>query len=476
MTASLDYFLPYQQHWINCAAPFVLGEKSRRIGWTYASSYRAVERRVKGAGNLYFSSADLTAAAEFVEYCRTWCEVFNVVAESGTEEEVIDDERITSLVLRFSNGTKIVAGSSNPKFFRSKGGDADADEFAFHRQPRELLKAAHATAIFWGYQLRAWSTHNGEGNYFNALVKEGRKFAEWERRDAEMRVRGDAAAIVEPYHGLKVRVQRVTVLDAVEQGLVEVIRQRTGKLKQRPAPDARARQEWLDELRASCPDEDTWNEEYLCQPSSDQSSLLTYDLIQGCEAANLALQSIDQLDASKRYYAGYDVGRKRDLSVLWVLERVGDVFWTRCLYRLRQMHFTAQEDLLALLLRNRAVRRLCIDSTGIGMMLAERLGQRFGTHRAEGVNFSAPVKSELAMPLLRVFQDRRVRIPAEADVRESLHKVRKIVTAANNVRLDADRDEAGHADEFWALALAVHAADDLKVPLPAPLMAKPAGW
>jgi phage FluMu gp28-like protein len=28
-------------------------------------------------------------------------------------------------------------------------------------------------------------------------------------------------------------------------------------------------------------------------------------------------------------YAGFDVGRKRDLSVLWVLEKVGDVFWTR---------------------------------------------------------------------------------------------------------------------------------------------------
>jgi phage FluMu gp28-like protein len=469
VNVSLDYFLPYQQAWINGEEPFGLGEKSRRIGWTYASSYRAVERRVKRLGNLYFSSADLTASQEFVEYCSTWCRVFNEVAEYGTEEEVIDDEKITSQVIRFNNGLKIVAGSSNPKFFRSKGGDADADEFAFHRQPRELLKAAQATAIFWGYKLRAWSTHNGEGSYFNFLVKQGRAFADWEHRHA-------ADPSIGPFTGVKVRVQRVTVLDAVEQGIVEVIRQAKGKLKSRPAPDAKARQEWLDELRATCVDEDTWNEEFLCQPSSDQSSLLTYDLIQSCEAANLVLQSIDQLDPSKRYYAGFDVGRKRDLSVLWVLERVGDVFWTRCLYRLAKMNFTAQEELLASLMANRAVKRLCIDSTGIGMMLAERLGQRFGTYRAEGVNFTAPVKSELAMPLLRVFQDKRVRIPADADVRESLHKVRKIVTAANNVRLDADRDEAGHADEFWALALAVHAADDLKVPLPPGRVMKPVGW
>jgi phage FluMu gp28-like protein len=105
----------------------------------------------------------------------------------------------------------------------------------------------------------------------------------------------------------------------------------------------------------------------------------------------------------------------------------------------------------------------------------ERLVQRWG-HRAEAVTFTAPAKSELAMPLLRLFQDKLVRVPAEAEVREGLHSVRKIVTAANNIRLDADRDERGHADRFWALALANHAADDFKMPLPRPLARKPLGW
>jgi hypothetical protein len=47
---------------------------------------------------------------------------------------VIDEQDgLQAFVLRFENGAKIVAGSSNPKFFRGKGGDADGDEFAFHR-------------------------------------------------------------------------------------------------------------------------------------------------------------------------------------------------------------------------------------------------------------------------------------------------------------------------------------------------------
>lgn len=446
MSNALDYFLPYQMAWINDPTPMALGEKSRRIGWTYASSYRAVERRVRGLGNLYFSSADFTAGREFMDYCKTWCAVFNVVATESEDVQVIDDREMHMMVLTFENGTKIVAGSSNPTFFRSKGGDADGDEFAFHRSGRELLKAMHATALFWGHQLRLWSTHNGPGSYFNQLITQARSGK------------------------LQAAVHRVTILDAVEQGLVEKIK----KLKSR---DDSARRQWLDELQSTCPDQDTWNEEYLCIPSTDQGSLLNYELIGGCEESNLTLwDSVKALPEGRTFYAGFDVGRKKDLSVLWVLEKVGDVYWTRVLMPLEMMNFTAQEDLLDALLANRSVKRLCIDSTGIGAMLAERLGSRWGSYRAEAVNFTGPVKSELAMPLLRAFQDKKIRLPADSAVREDLHKVRKVVTAAGNIRFEADRDDAGHADRFWALGLAYHAADAMKVPLPAPRLVKPIGW
>jgi len=108
-------------------------------------------------------------------------------------------------------------------------------------------------------------------------------------------------------------------------------------------------------------------------------------------------------------------------------------------------------------------------------MLAERQRDRYGS-RAEPVKFSAAVKEEPALPLLRLFQDRLVRVPAVDAVRQDLRKVRKIVTAANNVRFDADRDDAGHADRFWALALAYQAADAVRPPLPAARRRKPVGW
>src|SRR5687768_7951690 len=135
------YLLPYQRQWVRSPEAVCVAEKSRRIGWTYASAFRAVDRRVWLKTDLFYTSADLSAAREFIEACQRWAGIFKVVAVDEGEQCIDEEEGITALVLRFETGGRVVAGSSNPKFFRSKGGDADADEFAFHAQPRELYKA-----------------------------------------------------------------------------------------------------------------------------------------------------------------------------------------------------------------------------------------------------------------------------------------------------------------------------------------------
>lgn len=510
------YLLPYQIRWIRSHSAVLLGEKGRRVGWTYASAFRAVLRRLRLATDLFYTSADLSAAREFVEECQRWARVFNAVATDMGQQVVDEREGLTAFVLRFENGARVVAGSSNPKFFRGKGGDADADEFAFHAQPRDLYRAMQPAALMWGHQLRLWSTHNGEGSFFNRLLKEARRGQEEAAASGAgegQRAAGDQEAEPGSQHsplsnsrdrpvtGQPVRTYRVTLVDAVAQGLVE-------RIRNLPAPDPVARRDFIESIRASCPDEDGWNEEYLCRPSSNQSALLPYGVITPCEAANLKLWGVGSgelgVGASDRadplhptphlptslptssLYAGFDVGRKRDRSVLWVLERVGDVFWTRVVHVMEAAPFSAQEELLHAVMGARpadaaagggpwAVRRLCVDATGMGAMLAERLAQRW-KHRVEPVQFTAGSKAELALPLVRLFQERLVRIPADATIREDLHKVRRAVTAAGNVRLDAERDGDGHADRFWALALAHHAADVDPARLPPPLVRKPVGW
>jgi phage FluMu gp28-like protein len=126
--------------------------------------------------------------------------------------------------------------------------------------------------------------------------------------------------------------------------------------------------------------------------------------------------------------------------------------------------FDAQEEALYGILALPQVRRCCIDNTGIGRQFAERAQRRFGAYKVEPVNFTGPVKEELAFPVRAAFEDRTVRVPSDKFIRADLRSIKKETTAAGNIRFTADRGPGGHADRFWALALALHAGATNTVP------------
>ena len=144
------------------------------------------------------------------------------------------------------------------------------------------------------------------------------------------------------------------------------------------------------------------------------------------------------------------------MTVIWVLEKANGV-WTRKVIEMLNTPFDAQEHALYEILALPNMRRCCIDCTGIGRQFAERAQQRFGTYKVEAVNFTAEVKEELAYPLRAAFEDKSVRIPNSNKIRSDLRAIRKETTAAGNIRFVAERGTNGHADRFWALALALHA-------------------
>jgi phage FluMu gp28-like protein len=116
------------------------------------------------------------------------------------------------------------------------------------------------------------------------------------------------------------------------------------------------------------------------------------------------------------------------------------------------------------------------DMSGLGLGLVEYLQEQWGSHRIQGVNFatSEPVTDRLrqdgrkaetarvteimATRLLELFEDRALHIPVDAQLRDDLRKPERITTPGGRVSIAATRDEAGHADHFWSLALAVRAA------------------
>ena len=111
-------------------------------------------------------------------------------------------------------------------------------------------------------------------------------------------------------------------------------------------------------------------------------------------------------------------------------------------------------------------KRVCIDATGLGMQFAERASERFGKYKIEGITFTAGMKEELAYPVRAAFEDKAVRIPyGDEKLKSDIRAIRKEVTSSGNVRFAADRGTNGHADRFWGLALALHAAKKTTAPV-----------
>jgi len=210
-------------------------------------------------------------------------------------------------------------------------------------------------------------------------------------------------------------------------------------------------------VRAGCLDEESFLQEFCCVPADDASAFLSYDLIASGEYHLDEKWETDLADAKGQLFLGVDVGREHDLTVIWAIERLGDTAYTRRIVEMKGQTFDAQEHALYQLLALPQVRRCCIDCTGIGRQFSERAQQRFGTYKVEPVNFTGPVKEELAYPVRAAFEDRTVRVPNRAEIRSDLRAIRKETTASGNIRFTADRGANGHSDRFWALALALHA-------------------
>lgn len=417
------YFMKYQLDWLDDDSSVKIWQKSRRVGATYVQSYEDVRDCIaKKVPAVWFSSADESAAKEYISYCEQWVKLFNIAAKT-LGNVVIDSEKdIKALVIEFANGTKIHALSSNPKGFRSKGGKVVLDEFAHHSDQDELWKAARP-CVTWGFPLRILSTHNGQSCRFYKFIDEVNK------------------------EKLNWSLHTTPIQKAVNEGVVDKILNRLASNEDK--------QNWLEEQKANCFDEYTWLQEYCCVPIDEACAFLPYELISTCEANDI-LKSLEEITGD--LYVGMDIGRKKDLTIIWLLEVLDNFKITRQIKELEKTPFHIQEEILFKILQHKMLRRCCIDATGLGMQLAESAQRKFGQYRVEAISFTNKVKEELAYEIRTNFGDKSVLIPASHEVREDFHSIRRTTTSSGNIRFDVESSEVnGHADRFWAFGLALHA-------------------
>lgn len=409
----LDLLLPYQRAWVQDSARFKIWLKSRQIGGSLAAAFEVVADAIETGGDWVILSAGERQALEFMDKVNRAASIFcdAVSYSSGREYR----PEIQKSQLRFPNGARVLALPANPSTARGYSANLILDEFAFHENPEEIWRAVYpiiSNPLRGALKLRVISTPAGRNNKYFDL---------WEHAPAFSR-------------------HQTTVYDAVAQGLALNI----------------------DELRANLADSDGWAQEFECQFMEHSSQVFPADVVKACESTDASLDaSADQFSTDLRprpvLFVGIDVGRKRDLTVAWTLERIhGGTLVTREVLVLDRVPFPQQEAIL--LPRVMAAAFTAIDATGIGGPVSEHLAASLDETRLEGVTFTGDRKRELFERLKKALQARAVALPAAAVIRDDLGSMQRIVSPGGTIRYTAARTADGHADRSTALALAVHAA------------------
>ena len=423
--AGLGYLLKFQHRWAMDKSPLKIVEKSRQTGFTSSTAHSLVCRCAMHDARLdgFVSSRDLVQARLFLEDCRRWMTVLGLVDRCFDQGQIDLGGHTSAYVLQFANRRRIYSLSSNPNALAGKRGHVVLDEFALHRDQRLLYQVAKPVTT-WGGQLEIISTHRGANTVFNQILRE----------------------IKEQGNPMGWSHHKVTLQEAVDQGLAERINARTGA--------AESREAFLARLRRECIDQEQWLQEYCCVAADETTAFITYDMLTPCE--DDCLKDFEYLRACPNpLFLGMDTGRKKDLTVIDVGELIGDVLWDRLRIELAGKTFSEQESELFQLLALPQLKRACLDATGLGMQLAERARQRFAW-KVEAVTFTAPIKEELAFALRAAFEDQRLRIDGAPVLRADLRGIKKEITSSGNIRFAGESGDS-HCDRFWAKALRQHA-------------------
>lgn len=441
----MNNFLPYQRKWIQDPSRIKIIEKSRQIGISLATAYSLVQSHVLKTHPLdsWVSSRDETQARLFLEDCKLCATKINNTALSLFGTPCLPNStKNTTRYLQFLNNTRIHSLSSNPNAQAGKRGSRILDEFALHPNPQHLYTIAYP-GITWGGQLIIISTHRGTNNFFYHLIQEI-KFA------------GNPKNI---------SLHRVTLENALDQGFLQKLKEQLPKDDPRQSMNNAS---YFDFIRNSCPDHDSFMQEYMCEPFDESSLFLPPSLIESSEYPPNSPWELSLSQAThtgNNFFLGIDIGRDHDLTVFWLLENINDILFTRQLLCLQNTPFSIQETILNDFLSIPTLLRTCIDQTGLGRQFTERAIHSFGSGRIEGISFTNTIKESLAYGLRSSLENHTLRIPQDKAIRSDLRAIKRLTTPSGNTRFAADRGKNGHADRFWALALAIHAS---KNPTPPP--------
>lgn len=410
----------YQRKWFLDRGRFKIGMFARQTGKTFTTTLEIVDdcfeawARGQRSRWVILSRGERQAREAIAEgvklHAQAYQRALNFAIESEREYDWHPEDKpevaYRALEVTLPGGSRITALPANPDTARGFSANVFLDEFAFHKDSRDIWKALFPV-ISKGWKIRVTSTPNGKANRFYDLMTA--KDKTWSRHS-------------------------VDIYQAVADGL------------DRNIP----------ELKAGIADDEAWEQEFELKWADESTSWLTYDLITAVEDENAGDPS---RYSGGKIYIGNDIARRNNLWVAWVFEEVGDVLWTREVVERRNIPFSEQDRIMHGLFEKYNPVRLAMDQGGMGEKPVEDAKGKYGELRVDGVLLQGAARLNIATIGKQKFQDRKLRIPmGDTKLRADLHKIKKVTGETGGIRLVADDDAEGHADRFWACMLGIAAA------------------
>lgn len=392
---------PYQAEFLRDSSRYRCVLKARQIGFTYAIGLNALLGLAAGRDQVIVSASE-DQARLVLGHMRQHAERLELPFEENGREFTLPTARAVCL-------------STNWRTSQGYTGDVWFDEFAWAPNPDRLWGAIVPAITRIGGRITVCSTPFIPGNLFwRIAVNDGGRYGHFS-------------------------TQTITIHDAINQGM--------------PIPGG------LDELRLNF-DAATWAMFYECQWAEDGQALLSWARLE-----SISDDSPIIWEHYGRFRLGVDVGRIHDRTSLVltghsvdpVSGRFGDQLRVLKWQDIHNQTFAEQRQIISDWINRYPVEQVMIDRTGLGMQLAEELARDYPA-LVTGRAFTAPLKERLALGLLRLAEQGQLRLPRDPDLWARLHAVRR-ETSGQGIRYAADRNQTGHADTFWALALACEYAN-----------------
>lgn len=398
--------MAHQVAWIEDKSPLKVAAKGRRTGITYAEALddtlTAATRRSDGGDNVYYIGDTKEKGLEFIRYVAHFARVVGKelaeVEEFFFEDRLADgtSKHIAAYRVRFASTFLIAALSSRPANIRGLQGIVVIDEAAFHQNVADVLDAVNALLI-WGGKIRIISSHNGEDNPFNQLIK-------------------DTQAGLYDYS-----IHHIPFSLAIQNGLYDRVRLMLGDAEcaQRGwTPDEVGFRKWVATItRSYGPRIEARDQELEAIPAKSSGLYLPRALVQRAQDASIPVVSwanseefflddrrlkiaeawfdehvrpvLEMLPTDRRTVFGQDFGRDGDLSVMLIAQEEEFArFRTRLQIELRRCPFDVQQWILFAVLDRLPQWQAKLDARGNGQSHAEAAAQKYGLERVECVMFT----------------------------------------------------------------------------------------